>query len=420
MPFILYSQSELTLQKAIERTLQNNYNIRIVKKDVQIADNNLSYGNSGFLPSLDLSGTYKLSGEDTETKTEDQTYPGEDNRSKSLNGSVSLGWTLFDGFAMFARYDKFEDIKKLNEITLQLEIESRLQELFDTFYQIVMVKENIQLLEETLKFSQERVDFLKSSNIYGASTGTEVLIAEVDYNNDFSTLKRQNVSLNTALNKLKYIMGETNDENFEITSTIEVNDLDEYSKLKDMAFERNSTIRQAIANRKISELDEKLIEAAYYPNIKVSAGYSNSQNTSDKGFILESSNIGYNASINASWNIFDGFKTSIADENAKINTEKQDIYIQNIRAVIAMNLKTNYDAFTDLKEILALENQNAETSKESFERSKSMFKYGSINALELRQSQVNLLEAKQRIANLKYEIKTYETAILMLTGQLGG
>lgn len=215
-------------------------------------------------------------------------------------------------------------------------------------------------------------------------------------------------------------MGETNDENFEITSTIEVNDLDEYSKLKDLAFERNSTIRQAIANRKISELDEKLIEAAYYPNIKVSAGYSNSQNTSDKGFILESSNIGYNASINASWNIFDGFKNSIADENAKINTEKQDIYIQNIRAVIAMNLKTNYDAFTDLKEILALENQNAETSKESFERSKSMFKYGSINALELRQSQVNLLEAKQRIANLKYEIKTYETAILMLTGQLGG
>lgn len=420
MPFILYSQSELTLQKAIERTLQNNYNIRLVKKDVQIADNNLSYGNSGFLPSLDLSGTYKLSGEDTETKTEDQTYPGEDNRSKSLNGSVSLGWTLFDGFAMFARYDKFEDIKKLNEITLQLEIESRLQELFDTFYQIVMVKENIQLLEETLKFSQERVDFLKSSNKYGASTGTEVLIAEVDYNNDFSTLKRQNVSLNTALNKLKYIMGETNDENFEITSTIEINDLDEYSKLKDLAFERNSTIRQAIANRKISELDEKLIEAAYYPNIKVSASYSNSQNTSDKGFILESSNIGYNASINASWNIFDGFKNSIADENAKINTEKQDIYIQNIRAVIAMNLKTNYDAFTDLKEILALENQNLETAKESFERSKSMFKYGSITALELRQSQVNLLEAKQRIANLKYEIKTYETAILMLTGQLGG
>ncbi|MER3330309.1 MAG: TolC family protein, partial [Candidatus Kapaibacterium sp.] len=99
--------------------------------------------------------------------------------------------------------------------------------------------------------------------------------------------------------------------------------------------------------------------------------------------------------------------------------EKQDIFIQSIRAMIEMNLMTNYQSYSDLKEILELEVQNLATANENFERSKSMFKYGTINSLDLRQSQINLLSTEQRIVNLKYEIKTFETMILMLSGQLG-
>ena len=51
IPVILISQTDLSLQQAVERTLQNNYNILMVKKDLQIADNNISYGNeSRYIP----------------------------------------------------------------------------------------------------------------------------------------------------------------------------------------------------------------------------------------------------------------------------------------------------------------------------------------------------------------------------------
>lgn len=416
---MLFTQSNLSLQDAVERTLQNNYNIQMVKKDLQIADNNISYGNAGFLPTLDAAASYRYSAEDSETKTGQGTFPGKNNKVTNKSASLSLGWTLFDGFAMFARYDRFEELKNLNSIALQLEIETRLQELFNTYYQINMLDKSIELLEETLKFSQDRLDFLNASNEYGATTGTEVLRAEVDYNTDNSNLKRQKVLRNTASNRLKYIMGEINDAQYNLTSDLEIDDLDDYKKLKEMAFERNSSIQQAMINREISEYDEKIIEAAYYPNIRFNAAYSYSEQESDKGFILGSSNQGYNASISASWNLFSGFQTRIANQNTEILQEKQDIFIQSIRALIEMNIMTNYQSYSDLKEILELEVQNLKTANENFERSKSMFKYGTINSLDLRQSQINLLATEQRIVNLKYEIKTYETMILMLSGQLG-
>lgn len=416
---LLYSQTNLSLQDAVEKTLQNNFNIQMVKKDLQIADNNVSYGNAGFLPTLDAAASYRFSAEDSETKTSQGTFPGNDNQVTNRSASVTLGWTLFDGFAMFARYDRFEELENLNKIALQLEMETRLQELFNTYYQINMLDKSIALLEETLKFSQERLDFLKASNQYGATTGTEVLRAEVDYNTDNSNLKRQKVQRNTSINRLKFIMGEINDASYNLTSNIEIDELSDYNKLKEMAFERNSTIQQAMKNREISEYDEKIIEAAYYPNIRLNTGYSYSVQESDKGFILESSNQGYNATLSASWNLFSGFQTRIADQNTEILQEKQDLFIQSIRALIEMNLMTNYQSYSDLKEILDLEVKNLKTANENFERSKSMFKYGTINSLDLRQSQINLLATEQRIVNLKYEIKTFETMILMLSGQLG-
>ena len=419
IPVILISQTDLSLQQAVERTLQNNYNILMVKKDLQIADNNISYGNAGFLPTLDAAASYRFSAEDSETKTSQGTFPGNNNQVTNRSASLSMGWTLFDGFAMFARYDKFEELEKLNKIALQLEIETRLQELFNTYYQINMLDKSIKLLEETLKFSQDRLNFLNASNEYGATTGTEVLRAEVDFNTDNSNLKRQEVQKNAALNRLKYIMGEVNDTQYNLTSNLDFSDISDYNSLKEMAFERNSNIQQAMKNREISEYDEKIIEAAYYPNIRLNTGYSYSVQESDKGFILESSNQGYNATLSASWNLFSGFQTRIADQNTEILQEKQDLFIQSIRAVIEMNLMTNYQSYSNLKEILDLEIRNLETANENFERSKSMFKYGTINSIDLRQSQINLLATEQRIVNLKYEIKTFETMILMLSGQLG-
>src|SRR3546814_10420509 len=46
------AQERLTLQQAIGIALENNYDIHIIAKDLQVADNNVDIGNAGMLPTV--------------------------------------------------------------------------------------------------------------------------------------------------------------------------------------------------------------------------------------------------------------------------------------------------------------------------------------------------------------------------------
>jgi len=48
-----------TLKSCLEYGLQNNYSLRITRNEEQVSKNNATLGNAGYLPTLDLSASYK-------------------------------------------------------------------------------------------------------------------------------------------------------------------------------------------------------------------------------------------------------------------------------------------------------------------------------------------------------------------------
>src|SRR4051812_27258039 len=68
---IVFAQEKLSLQQAIEIGLKNNYSIIISKNDLDISKNNVSWGNAGALPALDLSLTQNNSIIDSKQKYSD-------------------------------------------------------------------------------------------------------------------------------------------------------------------------------------------------------------------------------------------------------------------------------------------------------------------------------------------------------------
>ncbi|HKJ82089.1 MAG TPA: TolC family protein, partial [Ignavibacteriaceae bacterium] len=59
------AQEVLTPQDDVKIALENNYSIKIAKNEKNIAENNSSVGNAGFLPTVDASGSYTRSSNDT-------------------------------------------------------------------------------------------------------------------------------------------------------------------------------------------------------------------------------------------------------------------------------------------------------------------------------------------------------------------
>ena len=68
--------------------------------------------------------------------------------------------------------------------------------------------------------------------------------------------------------------------------------------------------------------------------------------------------------------------------------------------------------------IYELQSQNVATAANNFDRSNEQYKLGQISSVELRQAQVNLLNAKTNKNLAKYQAKLAELQVLQLTGQL--
>lgn len=55
----LYAEDIVSLKQLIEVGLEQNFQIRMVRNEQKISDNNLSTGNAGYLPTVDLNASYR-------------------------------------------------------------------------------------------------------------------------------------------------------------------------------------------------------------------------------------------------------------------------------------------------------------------------------------------------------------------------
>ena len=80
-----------------------------------------------------------------------------------------------------------------------------------------------------------------------------------------------------------------------------------------------------------------------------------------------------------------------------------------------LNALQNYK---NTKEIFEIQKKQVETATYNFDRSQSQYQLGSITAIEFRQAQINLANAKNQRAIAKFQAKLSELQLIRLTGEL--
>ena len=112
----LQAQDRLSLEQAVQLALENNYDIKLNKNDVEQAKNNVSRANAGMLPVV----TGNFSTNNTVSNTKQTLSSGQSQeRNGAKNSNLAYGpvlnWQVFDGFEMFARYDRLKELEQLGE-----------------------------------------------------------------------------------------------------------------------------------------------------------------------------------------------------------------------------------------------------------------------------------------------------------------
>lgn len=410
----------LTKEAAIAETLQNNFGITIAENNLEIADNNRDLLNSGYLPSLTGSAAANYDLQDQEaTFQSGQTNVVDGAETTRFNASLNLAYTLFDGLGRYYDYKSLKVQYNLSELQARETIETTVLQLFTVYYEVARLTENVTVLEETFATTKKRLKRAEYAFEYGQNNKLDILNAEVDIVTDSINLMNSRQQLNNTKRDLNVISNTELSRNFSADTTVVF--LPEFilKTYMDDAEKNNVRLLQAEKNQTISEYNYKASKSVYLPSVGLTGSYGwNEGLFPATNFLASNTSLGFSAGVNLSWNLFDGGSGITSVKNAKIAITNQEVSRQQFKKEVQRDIFNANDDYLNRVQIFELLEQNVVTAVNNFNRSNEQYKLGQISSVELRQAQVNLLNAETNKNLAKYQAKLAELQVLQLAGQL--
>jgi outer membrane protein TolC len=422
----LFSQKQLlSKEEAVKLMLENNFGVKIANNNVKVAENNKKLLNSGFLPTLTGSASANYQRDDSTFEFPGQFLRDEDGdflidgagnpiarpdaeldkaEAQRYSARLTANYTLFDGLGRLYNYKRLKEEYNLSELQARETIENTMLQLFTVYFEVARLTENIGVIQETFKNTKTRLQRANYSFEYGQTNKLDVLNAEVDLVNDSITLMNERQTLKNTQRDLNVLLNSDLEELFVVDTTI------------------NFSMLQAEKNIVINDYNLKAGKSVLLPTVGLTGFYGWNLNQNAPGPFFPGVNVNNrrNFGLGAvlTWNLFDGGGGITQIKNAKILLDSQENLEQQIKQEIRRdiaNAKGNYD---NRLQVYRLQEQNVTTATNNYERSNERYKLGQISSVELRQAQINLLNAKTSKNLAKYNAKLAELQLLQLTGQL--
>lgn len=418
-PFLGIAQQELTLEEAVAIALENNYDIRLVSKDVAIAENNVSIGNAGMLPSVsaDVSSAAGIQNT-TQTLLSGETRAVRGNSTRSSAYGANLDWTIFDGLQMFTRYEQLKELKALGDANLKAAILATVYDVVSNYFGLVQQQQLINATQTALDLSAFRYQTAENRYQIGRASKLEVLAASVDLNTDTTSLLRQRDQYRSTQIRLNELLARDVNTAFSVADTIIIGNGLHYETLNQQAKELNPLLQSAIVNHRIAQLELKRVKGERYPIVSLSSAYTRSQSRTQLGFSTQSKSNGFSYGVSASMNIFNGFQQRRNERNAEFSMEAAEITVDKVKQNIEAQLLAAYQTYLMNLELVRLEERNKDIAQQNMEITLEKFKLGSIAPLEFREAQRNFVDASARFSTAQYQAKLAEVTLNQIAGTL--
>ena len=177
------AQKMLTVEEAIAAALKNNYDIQLVKNDSTSFALDNAYAKAAFLPRINAGTGLVFNNNNQKQRLADGTVKQSNGiRSDNITAAVSLNWTVFDGFKMFAARDKLAEFVKLGQLNIKSQVVNTIAAIISNYYNIVKQKQQLKAIEEQMGINEERIKLAEKKFSVGLGAKPEILQAKTDLN----------------------------------------------------------------------------------------------------------------------------------------------------------------------------------------------------------------------------------------------
>ena len=418
-PFFTEAQELISLKRAVEIGLQNNYSIQIANNNQEITSKNKEAAISTLLPKIDASASLNKSTVDTrQVFVTGVIQERSDAKSSQQNAGLQLSWVLFDGLKMFASYERVKELEQIGEVNARAMIQGVLADIVINYYAIVASQAQLKVSEDALAVSKKRVEIAENKNQVGAGSTLELLNAKVDYNSDLSSLIRQQESLKNLKIRLNELLILPVGNDLVLTDSISTDQKINAEELYQKVLAQNPNLLLAKSQQRIAELNVREVSADRYPTLRLNSGYNYSNQNAQAGFFTENRSQGLNYGISASVNIFNGLLQSKKEKIAKLQAQSASYSYEQAKLAVDANWSALLNSYQNNLQLLNIEKENQVVAKRNIDISVEKYKLGGISSLQLREAQRAYIESNARYTNALYQFKLAEISLLELSSSI--
>lgn len=422
------AQDSLSLEQAIMAALKSNYDILLTRNDSASYALDNSYAWAAFLPQLNGTAGTTWNTNNQQLKFTKRSGGGDSSvtrdavKSHNTNYALNLNWTLFDGLKMFATRNKLDELEKLGELGIKTQVVNTVASVVNGYYIIVRQKQQLKAIEEQISINEERVKLADKKLSVGLGSKPELLQARVDLNAQKAAQLTQLTLIAQLRDQLNQLIGFRTGATYNVSDSIPLNTSLQFGEFTQKFEETNPSLLFAKKNIDIARITLKERKADLFPILSFNSAYNFTQTDNSVAVNINqplfTRNKGFNYGFGLNVPILNGFNTKRLIKQAELDIRYQQLVYSNQRSLIDVGLSNSFKDYELQKRLLQLEEDNIALAKENVMIALERFKQGVSTYLELREAQISLQDAYNRLIAARYNTKLAETELLRLKGDL--
>ena len=317
-----------------------------------------------------------------------------------LNGVLTLNQKIFDGsylVALQASKVYLEISKNAQEKTLskiRIDVANAYGNILLIEQNIIILKSNINLLEKNINELQKVYDngLTEKENIEQLQLTLSGLVSSINYNITLKKLAYQMFNLMLGIDVNRRVILTEKLEDMVLKSSLRP------IQISNKSIENVTDFKIANNNVRSNELLFKLEKSKALPTLNafINGSYTGNNNRFD---FLNNSQKWFGASIlgvNMSIPLFSSFGRSASTQKAKINLEKSERALENIRQEIEIKIKQAQNELDFAQQDLEIKKQALSLAKRIEEKNQIKFFEGLASSFDLNQAQTQLYNTQKQ------------------------
>jgi outer membrane protein TolC len=417
--FTGFAQQKMSLTDAINTALQNSYDIKLAKNNIEISTINNYVGVAGGLPVISATGNDNEQVTSINQKFADPARDTKRDNVSSNNLTVGLtgSMLLYNGSRVVAAKKRLEELQQQNQQLLSVQVQNTIAAVATKYYDVVRQQSYLKTIAQSIDVSKQRLSVLQTRKEVGMSNNADIFQAQLDLNALIQSQQAQQLVIDQAKTDLLNLVFLKPDTKILISDTIIVDRKINIDSVRSN-LAKNPLLAAADRQIRINELLEKETAALRYPTLRANAGYNLTSSKSAAGFSLLNQSYGPFVGVNLAIPIYNGSISKKQQQVAAINTRNAMIQRDNILLDNENGMIRTYQAYTNSLTQLETSLQNYTLSTQLLELILQKFQLGQATIIDVKQAQQSFENEGYRLVNLNYAAKVAEIELKRLASAL--